>query len=854
MFASDFRPGDFWPTQDKPLEAILVCSRTLEHIISPWDDKMLTESMRPDYFYQPKQELQKNLASGKNALPLFVTVGRKPDFFGQPIAIAFYSDNEKAFFAHQYLRELSQFQTNYKHNPDLGRRFSMEDDFEGWTRLQLPQTAVGAISYLNTDEFHPAVEAKKPALYPVNEGEPAVVRFHEDSVIDDKAQKIFNQVRKMLTTAPDTIEHETRTPLGDNGFLELEAGIGWYDKANRKVRLVVGSQNLLGEVNMAERTISSYFDIKIGDHDGEVSVDARNNDIGGGFGGRNGSIFAGYLAIAAFHADGKPVRLAWDRFQQFLLGLKRHSSIVRSRLKIDPVTKKFEALEAFLMLGAGILPSLTNSIVGLGTLHLIGPYRIPSTSLHGVGVLRPQTPSGPSRGFGIPQACLHLETLMDRAAHRLNIEPIELRKINVFCKQNPDPSGYPLNFHVANKEVLDRAAQHPLWINRQERQEMMRAKGLRYGVGFAMNMEAYGASTDDVFGAVELMPDGRVIVYSDAPEMGQGSRTTLALAIQSLLGVLPGMDEIRLSQTGYFEKTFDKTFKHSNSTASRTAFIHLHPIREACELLMTHGVLKAAQSILKLAELPTDYEWVDGALRVAENTIPRADLVQRIYSEGLWTGVQCHAFFRNGWQSGKVADLDSDRFIDGLAARYGQPADWHSMPVTFVKTDTGAPQRSLYAAAAHLVEITINPSTGQLNVLSCHSILDAGDVLCLPIVEGQAEGGFAMGLGFALTEGIPDDPREVDFMNFHTYRSPRFKSMAPIQHTLELIPLPPGETILGSDQPLARSKGIAEAVMTTVAPAVANAVAHATGNYAWLARVHLPLARLSILNALEDAQ
>jgi CO/xanthine dehydrogenase Mo-binding subunit len=88
-------------------------------------------------------------------------------------------------------------------------------------------------------------------------------------------------------------------------------------------------------------------------------------------------------------------------------------------------------------------------------------------------------------------------------------------------------------------------------------------------------------------------------------------------------------------------------------------------------------------------------------------------------------------------------------------------------------------------------------------------------------------------------------------MNFHTYRAPRFKSVAPVRHTLELIPLPSGVSILTDGQPKARSKGIAEAVMTTVAPALANAVAHASGNYDWLNGVQLPLTRLSILQAFE---
>lgn len=223
----------------------------------------------------------------------------------------------------------------------------------------------------------------------------------------------------------------------------------------------------------------------------------------------------------------------------------------------------------------------------------------------------------------------------------------------------------------------------------------------------------------------------------------------------------------------------------------------------------------------------------------------------------LWTGVKCHALFKNGWQAATLTHKNGQSqtlFLDALEIQLACDAAWSPQALVIEKVTAGAPQRSVYASAGHLVEIEIDRASGQLTVLSCHSILDAGDVISLPIVEGQAEGGLAMGLGFAMSERIPDDPRNADFMNFHTYRAPRFRTMAPILHTLDLIPLPAGESILTEGQPMARSKGIAEAVMTTVAPALANAIAHASDNYEWLDGVQLPLTRHAVLAALKEAQ
>ncbi|MTV39580.1 xanthine dehydrogenase family protein molybdopterin-binding subunit [Duganella radicis] len=855
IFTSDFGPSGIWATTLAPLDAILVCSRTLEHDINAWDSTQLPQAVRPSLAFQPVKDTKAEF----NGPPLFASVGETPDFFGQPIAIAFYEDSETAFFANQYLRELSQFQGKYQPDDQLRRRFSLDDDMEAWRQLKLPQASTGAISYLKTPGKRPAFDSGQAGFKTRNVGDPPTPRFSDNIEAEEAAWDVYHEVRQALKPAtgkdPNLYVHKSTTMLGDNAFLEPESGLAWYESAKKTLHLQLGSQNIYTDIGNAGAAIAAYRkSLGLGEKD-KIEVQAKNHDIGGGFGGRNGSLFVYYLALAAVYAKDRPVRLRWDRFQQFLLGLKRHSSVVQSTLRVAPESAQFLALEAYYVLGAGIHANLSGPIVALGALHLTGPYNIPKTSLHGMASLRPHTPCGPSRGFGIPQACLHIETLVDRVAHQLNIDPLELRMRNLFKKGDLDPAGYPLNFHVANQETLERARAHDVWLNRNARQLEMRERGLAYGVGFAANMEAYGASSDPVFGAVQLTRDGRVMMYSDAAEMGQGSRTSLALIVETLLGIRPEMEDIRLAETGVFETPFPNRLVHSSSTASRTAFIHQHPIREACAMLMQYGFLPAAQALLGLAALPAEYHWEGGALHIpGEAPIARATLLDMIREKKLWSGVMCHAAFQNGWRkSSAILNQTKTRlFLDGLAIQSTFDEVWEAQLVVPEDPSKSAPQRSLYAAAGHLVEITVDRASGRLTVLSCHSILDAGDIISKEIVEGQAEGGFAMGLGFALSEQIPDDPRDADFMNFHTYRAPRFKNVAPVRHTLELIPLPAGVSILSDDQPKARSKGIAEAVMTTVAPALANAIAHASGNYQWLGELQLPLTRKFILTAFED--
>ena len=116
---------------------------------------------------------------------------------------------------------------------------------------------------------------------------------------------------------------------------------------------------------------------------------------GGGFGGRDESSLAMYLALAAFFAD-RPVRIAFDRYEQFQVGIKRHAAVVRNRLAWDR-QGNLQALISTTLMDGGGEANLTMPVVGLAVLHAAGPYRIPRTALEGFGVRTPGSPSGSMR-------------------------------------------------------------------------------------------------------------------------------------------------------------------------------------------------------------------------------------------------------------------------------------------------------------------------------------------------------------------------------------------------------------------------------------------------------------------------
>lgn len=127
-----------------------------------------------------------------------------------------------------------------------------------------------------------------------------------------------------------------------------------------------------------------------------------------------------------------------------------------------------------------------------------------------------------------------------------------------------------------------------------------------------------------------------------------------------------------------------------------------------------------------------------------------------------------------------------------------------------------------YTPAACLVELNVNTFTGEVQIMSHHSLLDPGSVIVPALVSGQQQGGVAMGIGHALMEELPlyaDGPGNGTW-NFNRYTLPRARDVAVWTQTADYL-----EPLTETSPP----KGMAEVVMIPVVAATVNAVTHATG-------------------------
>ncbi|MFK8906966.1 xanthine dehydrogenase family protein molybdopterin-binding subunit [Streptomyces sp. YS-3] len=573
-----------------------------------------------------------------------------------------------------------------------------------------------------------------------------------------------------------------------------------------------------------------------------------------------------------------PVRLAYDRREQFQGGLKRHASAVRSWIRAEP-DGRIRAMRSFVVLHGGVEANLNGPVLGLAALHATGPYRVPRASVHAIVLERPIPAVGSMRGFGIPQVAFNLETAIDRFAVRdLGMDPIDFRLANVVRAGTADPAdapdtdlaGTPLRFHVAAADVCAAAREHPLWRERDEVRDRVarRGDGALYGVGFACCMEAYGTTQDSVYTAVRVGSDGRAVVWGQSVEMGQGSRGALEQAVQDVLGVPAAA---RLGEVGPFERFAQRlkeagshdqvkiSLSHGASSASKTAFFHVHVVREACRALLRLRLLPTARALLDEPALTDDEllaAWQDGAVRLpGRPVVPLADLARELERTGAPTCVMAHGFFCNGWSRATFGTdgVTHEASVDALALVRSPDDD--PVPLPPVGPLRAPPARgpggdfvprSLYAAAGHLIGVEVVPGRGTIRVVDAVTFLDAGDPLLPSALEGQVEGGLAMGISHSLHEELPPETGAGPYVNFDRYRLARYADLTGIRRRTVLMPLP-ATGVLGAGGPNLRHKGVGEATMTSVAPAVANAVAHALGHgddRCWPSRTPIRLADL----------
>ena len=512
---------------------------------------------------------------------------------------------------------------------------------------------------------------------------------------------------------------------------------------------------------------------------------------GGGFGTKLDVSLQPLLGLAVLKT-GKPCRMVFTRHESMISTTKRHPASMRGSLAADSdgriVGMTFEG-----EFNTGAYASWGPTVATRVPIHASGPYRVPHYLAEAHAIHTSGPTAGAFRGFGVPQATILQEIMMDRLALDLGIDRLDIRRRNALLDGDRTVCGQQLH-GVGIAECLDALA--PAWEEAGPRIAAFNAEHstVKRGLGVASCWYGCGNTALPNPSTVRLgiTGDGRLILHQGATDIGQGSNTVITQICADALG-MPLADFELVGPDTALTPDCGKT------SASRQTFI----TGKAAEL----SGRRLRADILRLSNM-------------SEEATIRLDGAAIVISDGSAT------------RRIELAEMPADEF--GYVLRAEESFDPPTVPLD--ENGQGTPY-AVYGYGAQVAEIEVDLQLGTVKVIRITAAHDLGRVINPLLAAGQIEGGIAQGLGMALMEEYIPGRTE----NLHDYLIPSAGDM-PVVNTI-FIEKPDPVGPMGA-------KGLGEHVLIPTAPAILNAIRDASG-----AEIdQLPALPHRVLAAIKQAQ
>ena len=475
--------------------------------------------------------------------------------------------------------------------------------------------------------------------------------------------------------------------------METRSAVGSYDAESGRYTLYAGS----GGVVRAKREISDILDVPFD------AVHVIAHDIGGNFGTKN-SLFPEHpLVVWAAKKIGRPVKWTCERTEAFLSDYQGRDLVSETELALD-AKGNFLALRGSNLSNIGAYAS---SIIPLrkGVGIMSGLYRIPAAHFRARAVMSNTPPTIPYRSAGRPEAMFVIERLIDMACDLHGFDPVKLRRRNLI-RPNELPYRNPTGVTYDNGEyerAMDDALALGQWDGFHKRRREAKKRGKLRGIGLANYIELTMGNPRER-AEVIVRPDG-VDVIVGTLSSGQGHETSFTQCVSEWLGV--PFEEVRLVQgdtdivpVGGGSHS-GRSMRFAGVVMGRATDKVIERGREIASILLGAGnkPVNFAQGKFSMAE---------GGGEVGLYEVARAAL--------------------------KCGDLP-EHLKGPLAAEHDEVFKVGGFPY-----------------GSHVCEVEIDPDTGALEIIRYAAVDDVGHAINPMILEGQAHGGIAQGVGQALWE------------------------------------------------------------------------------------------------------
>jgi aldehyde oxidoreductase len=556
-----------------------------------------------------------------------------------------------------------------------------------------------------------------------------------------------------FATCAAVAEGVFETAFVEHAYIEPEAG--WAERVGDRIEVHVSTQTPY----MDRDEVAIVMRLR------PEAVRIVPTACGGGFGGKLDLSVQPLVALAAWQLR-RPVALVYTRPESMAASTKRHPARVAAKFGCD-AEGRLLACEVTASFDTGAYASWGPTVANRVPVHAMGPYRVPNVRTWGDAWFTNAPPSGAFRGFGVPQAAIAHEAMMDELADRLAIDRLEFRLRNALRAGDTTATGQTLAHSAGLAQCLE--ALRPHWRKAQDEIAAFNATGGAKRRGVGVGCMWYGIGNTSMSNPsrmrVGLSPAGTLTLYSGAVDIGQGSNTVMTQIAADALG-LP------VAQFALVSGDTDLTADAGKTSASRQTFVSGQAAERAGRDLR--------QQILRLANAgPEAVLSLDGATLT-------------------------------------VRDGGDVRVIDlGMAGTLMGEGTFDP-PTTPLDADGQGIPYATYAFAAQIATVEVDIELGTVKVLRMVAAHDVGKAINPTLVEGQIEGGIAQGLGLALMEEYLPGRTE----NLHDYLIPTIGDMPEIECIL-----------IEDREPLGPSgaKGVGEPGLVPTAPAILSAVHHATG-------------------------
>lgn len=590
-------------------------------------------------------------------------------------------------------------------------------------------------------------------------------------------QEIFSQCAVIL-------DEEYSTPHQEHAYLETEGALAipWPNASGVTVYAPCQSP-FINRDNLCKVLGLNPEDVRV-----------IQPPVGGAFGGKDDLMYQTSAQVAKLALlCRRPVRMVLSREESIIASYKRDATRTHLQLGAD-ADGTLRVCKAHILVDSGGYASITPFTAWRSSIHVMGPYRYQACHVNTDVVYTNNGYSGAFRGFGNTEVCAAIEQAIDELAYRLGMDPLDFRLKNCLRPGDTTPHGQRLGDDVALAECLETVRRLSNWDEKRRAIEAEQPPlpvsfgplstiegNVRRGLGVAavfhgMSLGAEGH--DFAVSTISVESDYRITLTSGLTDYGTGSRTVFTLIAAETLGVRPERIQMLRPDT-------DTAVNSGPTVASRSTVLGGNAVRIAA-MRLDSLLTQAAADLFGCSPAQV---WRQGEEYIGPNEEP----------------VPFEIVVDHARQMGLILEA---------RGRWEAPENYWDF-----EKGQGKPYFA-YHFGAQVAEVLVDCGTGKVDVVGIWAAHNSGQVIFPQGIYGQLYGGIAQGLGYALLERLNFDRGYPQEVNFDEYLIPTALDVPEIVGTFIEKPFPPGPF---------GAKNIAEPAMVPTAPAILNAIFHATG-------------------------